>query len=116
MSYDQPWGVPYQLFGVATVTATAPNVSGTINTAVYREGSLHVVVSGKAGSTSKLRPVWQSSHDGINFADHSAMATFSNATGTRVLNLNILSAYGRCRYTVSGTGAAVKMQMAFVGK
>ena len=99
--------IVHTLLPTASRTATATNVSEKIPVGEYLEGSLHVVATAKAGTNPTLRPVWQQSHDGLAWADHTAMPTFSNATGVRVLPLTVIGQIGRVRCTVGGTGASV---------
>jgi hypothetical protein len=105
-----------EVFPSAPRTATAPNVSTSINVGEFIEGSLHVVVTAKGGTAPRLRPIWQSSHDGLVWADHSSMPTFSNATGVKVLPLSIIGLYGRVKCTIGGTGASVTYAAHFTGK
>jgi hypothetical protein len=97
-------------------TATAPNVSTGINCGEFIEGSLHITVTSASGTVPRLRPIWQQSHDGLAWADHSAMATFSNATGVKVLPLATIGQYGRVKCTIGGTAAVISYGAYFTGK
>jgi hypothetical protein len=108
--------VVHTLVPLASRTATCGNISVAVNVADYREGSLHLLVTAKGGTNPRLRPVWQQSHDGVSWADHTALPTFSNTTSVKVLPLSILGQYGRVRCTAGGTAGSVSYAAYFTGK
>ena len=108
--------IVHELLPAASRTATSTNVSESIPVGEYREGSLHLLISAKGGTNPTLRATWQQSHDGLAWANHTAMPTFANATGVKVLPLAIIGKYGRVRCSIGGTAGSFTYSSFFTGK
>ena len=107
---------------VGLATRTTSNQATGVDVGEFIEGDWHVLVTGRSGTSPTLRFNWQSSFNGGNgstsgrYVNHTAVATYSNATGHKRTSLTVFGRYGRVSWTLGGSSPAFKFQSHFIGK
>jgi hypothetical protein len=104
-------------WGAATRTTSAATA---IRTGSYSEGQWFIRVIAVSGTNPRVRPAWQAAPGTSRatvapFVTTKLMATLM-ATGLAIATLSYLGSWGRPHFTVSGTGAAIRLQSWLVAK
>lgn len=114
------YAVPMPVVGLATRTSSGAGTG--VDVGEFLEGQLHVLVKTRGGTTPTLRIWWQSSFNGGNgitggrYVNHTAVATYSNATGHKMSLLTNIGKYGKLAWTFGGSSPSFQFQAHVVGK
>lgn len=109
-----------EVVGLATYGASASTKGWAIG--AFVSGALFVYVNALSGTVPRVTPRWQESPNGnIGTGGHyvtiRAFATAIKATGLSVMTLPAFSGkYGRVRYSVAGTSAAISFRAWLVAR